>query len=138
MTDPRVKVISTPERKQQFGHPWRKWAIEKHTTGAYVGMANDDNWYAPVYFESMAHELFNIGGDFAYCNMVHSHKLWKPFETKPTKGRIDVGCWMAKRELVVGTPWTDMSFNGDGTFVEAMIAKARNVRKLKEYLFVHN
>jgi hypothetical protein len=136
--DERIRVVAAPERKQCFGHPWRLWAVKKCTTGEYVGMANEDNWYAPVYLEALLHELVNLGGDFAYCDMVHSHKEWKPLETRPVRGRIDVGGWIAARVLVTNTPWTDMDFAGDATYIQALTGKARNIRKVKAHLFVHN
>jgi glycosyltransferase involved in cell wall biosynthesis len=135
--DPRIRLLETPERKGQFGHPWRQLGIDA-CTGSYLGLSNGDNYYAPVYFEWMLHVLVTRDADFAYCDMVHSHHHWAYFPTVPRKSGLDLGAWIGKASLVKATPWRDMSFAGDGTFIEDLLPKARAIIHIPRCLFVHN
>jgi hypothetical protein len=134
---PRVTMAVTPKRLGQSGHPHRHaWACK--TEGEFVGFTNQDNYYAPVYLEWTVSKLVVEKADLAYCDMVHSHQLWRPFTTAPKPGRIDLGCYLARRGLVAATPWTDHSFRGDGTYFEQLAKRARKVVKVPATLFVHN
>jgi glycosyltransferase involved in cell wall biosynthesis len=135
--DARIRLIETPERKGQYGHPWRKLGIDG-CTGDYIGLSNADNYYMPVYFEWMLSALVTQNAEFAFCNMVHSYLHWGPFTTRPEKGGLDLGAWIAKASLVQATPWWDMGFMGDGTFIEDLLRKARGVVHVPGCLFVHN
>lgn len=136
--DRRIKFMETDRRTNQFGHPLRKLGIG-YCSGQYVGMSNDDNYYVPVYFEWMLHSLVASGALFAYCNTIHSHHLWQPYDTKPMRGALDAGAWIADTELVKTTEWTDFGSAGDGTYIDALVAKAQNrIVKVPGYVFVHN
>lgn len=135
--DARFVLADVPHRGV-FGHNCRVagWAMLQDCT--YLGSTNGDNYYAPVYLEAMVHALQSQKADLAYCNVVHSHKLWHPMDTKLERGQIDVGCWLAKAELVRATFWEDFTFAGDWSFLAAMLAKKPKVAKVKHYLMVHN
>lgn len=137
VADPRVRLIETPERRGQFGHPWRELGIDA-CTGDYVGLTNGDNYYAPVYFEWMLHLLTRDDADLAYCDWVHSHAQWSVMRAGPGKWLTDLGCWVARAGLVKSTPWRDHGFEGDGTFFEDLLRKATRVVHLPRPLFVHN
>jgi hypothetical protein len=136
--DPRVVFAETAERVGKFGHPHRhKYACAAQ--GEFVGFANDDSYYAPVYFEWLLAELASRKLDLAYCDMVHSHQRWRAFHTGPVRGRIDIGCFLARRSLVAITPWKDHSFRGDGIYFEALAKRAaKKVAKVPALLYVHN
>ena len=146
--DPRIDFICTPNRTKQHGHPHRReQALAPFTYKGspstvqqpeYIVFTNDDNYYMPVFLEWMLAEAVGTKSDFMYCDMVHSHRLWQPFVTTPKKGRIDLGCFMASRDLIAKVPWTDFSFSGDGVYIEALVASAKRARKLDATLFVHN
>lgn len=133
----RIRFLETPERKGAYGHPWRRWGIDQ-TLGQYVGLSNDDNYYAPVYFEWMLSELQAKKADLVYCDMVHSHRRWGVITAKPARGFIDVGNWLAAAPLAKSTPWTDTGFAGDWTYFQALQQKARQLAKVSAPLFVHN
>ncbi|SRR5579871_4165525 len=135
--DPRIYFIETPQRKGHFGHPWRSLGIEV-CTGDYIGLSNGDNYYVPVYFEWMLHALVTGNADFAYCDMLHSHHHWAYVPSSPRKGGLDLGAWIARAGLVKGTPWRDLGFAGDGTFIDDLVAKARGIVHISKALFVHN
>lgn len=144
--DPRVEFICTPERKLQHGHPHRReqaLAPFSHKDDGpalpeYLVFTNDDNYYMPVFLEWLLAEATGLSSDFVYCDMIHSHRMWQHFITMPKKGRIDLGSFLVHRSLVEKVPWTDFSFSGDGTYIEALVAAAKRVRKLDATLFVHN
>ena len=133
----KVRFLETPERRAKFGHPWREYGI-KQAKGKYICLSNDDNLYAPVFVEALVAELVNGKNQFAYCDMIHSHQQWRFFSTQPRKSKLDLGAWIADGDLVRSTPWTDFSFSGDGTFIEALVKKAKGVVKVPSCLFVHN
>ena len=145
--DPRIRYIETPERRGQYGHPWRHYGILQ-TTGGYIGLSNDDNWYAPVYFEWMLHTLTSRKVQFAYCDFVHSHKQWSFFPTqhkkwkvlpvRPRKGTLDLAAWIAEAPLVRATQWNDYTFDGDGTYIEDLLTKCPRVEHVPGCLLVHN
>jgi len=135
--DPRIRWIETPERKGLYGHPWRQFAIDA-CHGDFIAMTNGDNYYAPVYFEWMLHLLTSRDADLVYCDWVHSHTQWSAMRAGPAKWLIDLGCWVARAGLVKTTPWTEMTFEADGVYFEALLARAANVLHIPKPLFVHN
>jgi glycosyltransferase involved in cell wall biosynthesis len=137
--DPRVRYFESEKRKGQFGHPNRPQTISL-CTGDFIGLTNDDNYYAPVYFEAMLYALYSAGADFAYCDMIHSYWRYCYFVTQPRKNRCDLGAWIARSYLVKNTPWHDMDFAGDGTFIDDMVARCGYGRTIHVpmCLFTHN
>ena len=134
------RIIETPEREGQFGHKWRHWAVREHTPkfATHVGFTNMDNYYMPTYLEWLLAEMTGQNADFGYCDCVHSHRMWKPMTTQARNHFLDVGGFLASKELVLKTPWTDFSFKGDGTYINALVKNARKVVKIPATLFVHN
>lgn len=133
----RICVVETSERKGQFGHPWRRWGIDR-STGQYVGLSNDDNYYAPVYFEAMLAAIQENEAQLAYCDLVHSHRHWDVIRSKPARGFVDAGNWIVSADLAKATPWTDMGFAGDWTYFQELHRKAKRVVKVPGVFFVHN
>jgi GT2 family glycosyltransferase len=137
MGDPRVKYFETEERLGGFGHHMRAMGI-KEATGNYIGITNDDNYYAPVYLEAMLSSLITSGADVSYCNMIHSHQQWRPFDTFHQGGRIDAGGWIGRSEVIKSTEWHDLGFCGDGTYINDLVSKGTRFVKIPGYFFVHN
>lgn len=136
LNDGRIRLCETDTRAGQYGHPHRKRAADL-CTGDYIGMTNDDNYYVPVYFEAMLHALTSTDAAFAHCDMIHDYWDWAYFSTKPRRARIDLGCFLAKADLVKGTPWRNFTEEGDGIFIEELAAKGKVVH-LPMCLFCHN
>jgi len=138
INDDRIVYIDDVKRKEQYGHPHRQFAISR-CTGEYIGMSNDDNYYAPVYFEWMLSALYSANALFAHCDMVHNYWEWSYFVTRPRKDQCDLGAWIAHGSIVRNTPWRDMSFSGDGTFIEDLVAQVGDkVVHVPGVIFVHN
>lgn len=141
--DARVELVLARERKKQFGHPHRQAAVDTLLKSgcAWVGMTNQDNWYAPTYLEWM----LSVGThpkrpkDFVYCDCLHSHKLWRQMITEPRRGKLDLGGWLARAELIKQVQFTDYSFDGDGKYIDKLRTRARGkIEKVPGTLFVHN
>ena len=135
--DQRITFVETAKREGSYGHPHRQPYASRVET-EFVGFSNDDNYYCPVYFEAMLSELTQRRADFAFCDMVHSHRNWQPMTTAARSHHLDVGAFIVRTELVRATPWVDMNFAGDGTYIEALAVKAKLCVKVPACFFVHN
>ena len=141
--DSRVRLMETPERKRQFGHPYRQQALNDVCSNCHwVMLTNDDNYYAPVFLEWL---LFvgttapKPGCDLVYCDMVHSHKYWKPMITQPRYKHIDLGGFIVKSSVAKQVPFDKYEFNGDGDWINRLVAKCQGkVQKVSANLFIHN
>jgi hypothetical protein len=140
-SDPRVEWVETPARLAKFGHPYRQMASERLQAAGcqWIGMTNQDNYYVPVYFEWMLAAAIAKQVPFVYCDMVHSHKKWKPLITKPTRGAIDLGAFLARSDLVAKVKFDQTGFAADGDFVQRLVQAAKNrVEKVPATIFLHN
>ena len=140
-SDARFLFKETAARQNKFGHERRYPGFQELISeGAdYLCTTNGDCWYTPNYFESMLYQMQKDAMPFSYCNMIHSHKLWQPMKTEMRRGKIDVGCWMASKELIQQVQWTDFSFAGDWSFIHKLhkVSEGRHA-KVDGYLYVHN
>ncbi len=136
--DNRVIFRCTPGKIGHHGHKYRHPAAMTLKPDGWVGFTNDDNYYMPTYVEWLLSEAIAKKAELVYCNMIHSHKLWKPFTTKPRYRHLDVGGFIARVSLVQRTPWTDFSFKGDGIYINGLAAASKKTIKIDATLFVHN
>jgi glycosyltransferase involved in cell wall biosynthesis len=137
--DPRIRYYETGTRAGPMhqGHQSREYGSQL-ATGDWIGHTNDDNYYAPVYCEWMLSELLRNDADFAYCNMIHSHYSWQPFDTTPLPCRIDAGGWICKASIVKRTPWRNKTCEtADGEYASEL-AQQSKVVKVPGCIFVHN
>jgi len=137
MQDKRFKFTCSPKRMNDWGHSNKHIGV-KAATGDYIGFTNDDNFYCPKYLEWMLHTVTIPRAAFVYCNMVHSHRGWRPQITLPRVGEIDSGGWIAKAELVKAVPWEGTDHLADGRYVEKMLSQG-GIKVVKEdaFLFMH-
>lgn len=141
LTDTRITWHETPERKQQFGHPHRQKAVEALAKAGcvWVGLTNDDNYYAPTWFEwALSAACGARTCDLVYCDLIHSHKLWKMLVTRPKYKHLDLGGLLVKTTLAVKVPFDKFTFAADGDWIDRLAKKARNPQKVDAILFVHN
>lgn len=103
----------------------------------WVLFTNEDNWYAPDFLRTMLHKGITENAGLVYTNMIHSHENWRPFDTAIGVGRIDMGAFIVKSELVKTTSWDDFSPIADGIYCEKLSRKTKCV-KLENFQFVHN
>jgi predicted SAM-dependent methyltransferase len=136
--DDRLRYLELPERAADWGNSAKAWGSQQ-ATGDWIGHSNDDNYYAPVYFEAMLSALVGTDAQFAFCNMVHSHQGWAPFETALLPGWIDGGGWICRADVVRATTWPIDTTDdyADGHYAQALAARSKVV-KVPATLFVHN
>jgi glycosyltransferase involved in cell wall biosynthesis len=136
--DDRIKWHVMPENMDDFGNSSKEYGSTL-ATGDYIGHSNDDNYYAPVYFEWVLSEMINKDAQFGYCNMAHSNFGWDKLECAPQQCRIDGGGWLCEADIVKATPWGNKKFcTADGVYVENLVSRCRNTVRVDGILFVHN
>lgn len=143
LSDHRINWVETAERRQKFGHPWRQKAIDALcSTCHWLLLTNDDNWYAPVFLEwllAVATNKPKPGCVFAYCDCVHSHKLWKNMITQPRYKHLDLGGFLVHSGIAKRVPFDKFEFNGDGDWINRLVKEAgQRVVKVSATLYVHN
>lgn len=144
--DARIKFIETPERKQNYGHPIRQWALnhlDGLTDASYVVITNADNYYVPIFCEKMLTGFKKYYTAVAtYCDqMVHSYKGWQTILVKFQKGYIDCGGVMVKREIACEVGWRDIEgHSADWTYFSDIAARynLKSFIPVKGCLLVHN
>ena len=114
----------------------------------YVLITNDDNYYCPVFLESMFRALQQFQADIVLCDMLHSHNLpggrqqlpYRYFETFPRRCAADIGCFITKSALAKQAGFRDKTSEGDATYLEDImrIAGKPKIAKVNQALFVHN
>jgi glycosyltransferase involved in cell wall biosynthesis len=137
--DSRIYYFETAERKNDWGNSSKEWGSQL-AIGDFIGHSNDDNYYAPVYFEWLIHSMLSGDAQFAYCNMIHSHHAWQPLSCDLRPGQIDGGGWIARADIVRDTPWPDDRKDGmaDGIYVQRLVERCQRTIKIPGFLFVHN
>lgn len=141
--DARVVWAATPERRGHFGHPHRQATLEALTkTCAWVGLNNGDNYLAPVFLEWLLATALAApagGCDLVHCDMVRSHKGWKPFPTRPRRGQLDLGAFLVRSALAKQVKFDNFGFAGDGDWINRLMSRpAVRVRRVPAVLMVHN
>lgn len=140
--DHRLAIITTPERRGLWGHPWRQRGIDAalELEPAYIGLSNDDNYYTPGYLEQMVGALEDRGARLALCDYLHAYSGWAVVPGIPTCGTADVGNWLADARLIRATPWQGTGFAADGEYVERLAKAAGPARvcRVGRVLFVKN
>lgn len=147
--DPRITYIQTKERKQNWGHHWRRWALSELKEGRlskesdFVVVTNSDNWYAPTFCEQMIKGfIVKPNAVAAYTSqMIHSYTAWNLINCSPKQGYIDSGNVMVKREVACEAGWKDVDrHSSDWYYFEEIIKKygADKFVSVKGCLFSHN
>jgi GT2 family glycosyltransferase len=140
-SDHRFVKLNSPTREAKFGHHLRQVGFDMGTADKcnWLCTMNADCWYAPVYLEWMLGSAYENKSNFIYCNMVHSHKLWKPMKSDLKRGAIDAGNWIAHTSLVGDTKWNSNSFSADWEYVNKLKNKPDfKPSKVDGYIFTHN
>ena len=140
-SDHRFVKLNSPTREAKFGHHLRQVGFDMGAADKcnWLCTMNADCWYVPVYLEWMLGSAHENKSNFIYCNMVHSHKLWKPMKSDLKRGAIDAGNWIAHTSLVGDTKWNSNSFSSDWEYVNKLKNKPDfKPSKVDGYIFTHN
>ncbi len=143
----KIDYRFTERRYNDYGHSLRDIGIKLADT-EYILITNDDNYYCPRFVELMVPEMKATGADIALCNMIHSHDRpgmrpqasYMPFETRPARGSVDIGSFIARTAWADRVGFRDKSHDGDATYFEDLLrcAEQPKVLKVERTLFVHN
>lgn len=111
----------------------QKFEAAIRATSTFVGFPNDDAYYVPRYLELMVEALNRHQADLAYCDFViNSDMHGRPYQVyaaAPVTGRIDVGGFLVRRELLIAHGWPDKGPTGDGALIESLVKQgAKHVR----------
>lgn len=139
--DSRVVFTTTPTRLAQFGHPHRQAALDElvNDRGAeWLGLTNDDNYYTPVYLEWLLAAATEKKALLAYCDAIHSHKLWKPLPGQLRRGHIDLGSFLLHYSLTEKVKFDKFTFAGDWDYINRLKQQTKKVAHVQANLFVHN
>lgn len=133
--------FATEKRAGEFGHPHRQAAVDwlRDNDCDWIGLTNQDNYYAPTYLEWMLWTADQSKALLVYCDFVHSHKRWKPIDARPVRGKLDLGGFLVHESLAAKVKFDKFTFAGDADYFERLVKAARGrVAKVSATLFVHN
>ncbi len=166
--DKRIKFIETEERKQQWGHPLRNWALQNIDTLApntsYICIGNADNHIVPHFSEFMLGGFENPYILAVFCSQfIHSYDSsqkvtilennqrscgninWEIYkygiiDTRLQLGYIDSNCVVMRKDIAVESGWEDFSHSSDFTFFKRVIDKygIDRWKSVRGTLLVHN
>lgn len=146
--DKRITFIETKERKGDWGHSLRKWALEEIRQGRlsdpdYIVIGNADNYHVPVYTEYLlkgfkkSHTAVATYSD----KMVHSYKAWDIIQAKFERGFLDCASVMVRRDIACEVGWRDIeTHSSDWTYFSDIASRyhSRNFIPVKGCLLIHN
>ena len=143
----RIECLFTEERYNDFGHSLRQLGLEQVNT-PYVLFTNDDNYYVPIFIETVLRVISEDNADIVLYDVVHSHEnagdtIAPPYSvlvTEPRMNRFDVGAGVFRTEVARAVGWQSRGFSADGVFIEDILASKPDltISKVDQVLFVHN
>ncbi len=152
--DRRIVYIETPERKGNWGHHLRKFAIDQMREGKlfpdadYIVVTNADNYYVPTFLYEMVKGFNGPNKVATYCSaFVHGYNSNQPdgtykfgvLQTKLELGWVDCGGVMVRKDVACDVGWDSMVMYSDWEYFKNIITKygEENWGKVLGCLFVH-
>ena len=145
----RLKFSSTKRRFDDYGHSLREIGL-RESTGDYVLITNDDNYYVPAFMRLMNLAIEQCSPDVIMYDMVHSHQFpgnrmqesYSFFSTAFMINSIDMGAALVRGELARQSGFGDKNFAADWDYFEG-VSRASPLEKIHlvkipKILFVHN
>ncbi len=137
----RLAFCTTAERLAKFGHPHRQHSSNLLVQAGcrWVVHTNDDNLYAPVFLEWMLYQAQTVKHcQMVYCDMISSHKQWKPLTVQLKRGHIDLGAVMVRDDLAAKAPFDQVTFAADSEWIDRLKRLTKGTAKVPGTLFMHN
>ena len=110
------------------------------TTGDYILLSNDDNYYVPRFVEFMLKNT--TGNGIIYCDTVHSHMEYGYHVSDLKENFIDIGAFIVREDIAKKTGFNYDHFSADGVYAEECYAnckrKGLKALKINKPLFIHN
>lgn len=135
--DPRVTHLDCRPYAGDWHQTARARGLEL-ARGEWLGFPADDAYYCPRYLEFMLAGALAQGWGLVYCDWVYDAAGYACYVSEPRVGRIDVGGFLVRREVLeqVGWPWRD--HEGDGRFVQACVEAGVPHGRVGHILYVKN
>jgi GT2 family glycosyltransferase len=142
-----IRFVCSAARHDDYGHTLREMGIGM-AEHEWLLLTNGDNYYCPVFIETMLKAIASDDCELVLCDMLHSHAnpggraqaSYRYFETQPVRRSIDIGCFAVKTEIAKRVGFRDKTHDGDATYLEDLLATGaiERCRKIEQALFVHN
>ena len=119
----KVKVLDNLPRKEQWGYPHRYFTAMIKPHADWVLFTNDDNYYVPNFLEIMLNTAIKSNSDFIYCDTLTKNdpnRHYVVMNTFPEPGRIDMGSFITKMELIKNNEWSDYTGSADGFYAKRL------------------
>jgi hypothetical protein len=138
VTSNEVKLLETPQQLGHWGFPWFQTGINA-CTGDIIGIQNDDNYLTPGFIEQLVWDIED-GASVAMCNFSHNYFGYGLYNADPRQGYCDLGCFLARADLMKQVPWPGQHSEADGQFIQRLVQVAgmHRIAKTNKVLFVHN
>lgn len=145
----RLRFSSSEKRFNDYGHSLREIGL-RASTGDYVLITNDDNYYVPVYMRLVNLAIARCSPDLIIYDMVHSHEFpgnriqesYSFFPTAFMRNSLDMGSGLVKGDLARMSNFKDKGFAADWDYFSNIAYAARDsqmrIIKIPKILFVHN
>lgn len=142
-----MRFVSTNARHNDYGHTLRDIGIGM-AGNEWLLLTNGDNYYCPIFVETMLNAAASHECEMVMCDMLHSHNNpggrvqlpYRYFETQPARLSIDIGCFMVRTEIAKRVGFRDRTHDGDATYFEDLAATGvlKHFQKVEQALLVHN
>jgi glycosyltransferase involved in cell wall biosynthesis len=131
------------DHRGEWGHVARNYGLEMTET-EWVVLSGHDNYYVPCTTAVIEDAINAYQGkiDVVYWNMIHNYFQYTFKETEWVPGRIDIGSFATRTELVRKAGGLQLTAednrNADGVLVMDLEALGARKCKVESCLFVHN
>ena len=138
----RIHFEWSSQRVGNWGHSNRGAWLNKIQADAddYILMTNADNYYVPIFIETMLGKSRIDSGkaDMVYCDTIHSHFEYRYHTSEVYEGGIDLGAFMVRGDIAksVGFNWTH--FSADGRYAQTCGTVCETAVHIHMGLFIHN
>jgi len=121
--DPRLYFYQTDTVNGKWGHPNRRFMLEKIEADAsdYILITNDDNYYIPT-FVKLIQQHMKPGVGMIYYNTLHSYFNYTVHTSQPKVGRIDMGAFVVRADVAKAVGFKHDKEIADGMYCEECAA----------------
>lgn len=133
----KITFIDNLEHKGNWGFYHRHSVSLMEPKPEWVLYTNEDNYYVPIFLETMINTAISNNSKMVYCNMVHDGIGYQAIDTYPEVNRIDMGAFITHIDLIECTPFDNYSEKADGWYAEKLASKTNPIKN-EGILFMHN
>lgn len=141
--DPRFLFYESKTRNGKFGHPNRRQMLDRIEIGEddFILMTNDDNYYVPVYIETMLNNATKSVG-LIYYNTLHNYYGYDVHKSNLVENGIDMGAFIVRGRIAKCVGFKYNHTSADGRFAQEckdfVLRERLRIIYIDKALFVHN